>query len=165
MTVRHHDGKSPPDAPPPRRGTGANGLSVRQELLPLDSTAPFAIPGCTVCGSATLRTGPGGRPMHSVCEPSDVGLTDPATSRAAAERAHTGPGSPLAQSILEQLRRADDGLTDDELSTLLPSHPVGSVAKRRLDLTRAGLAEDTGRTRPTRWNRDAIVWAASRTDQ
>ncbi len=145
--AHHHDGKSPPDAPPPRRGTGANGLSVRQELLPLDSTAPFAIPGCTVC------------------EPSDVGHTDPATSHTAAERAHTGPGSHLARSILEQLRRADDGLTDDQLAALLPHHPVGSVAKRRLDLTRAGLAEDTGRTRLTRWDRLAIVWTASRTDQ
>jgi hypothetical protein len=52
-------------------------------------------------------------------------------------------------------------MTDDELAQALPDQPVGSIAKRRLDLVRAGRVVDTGRTRVTRWDRNAAVWSVT----
>ncbi|MFZ6002631.1 MAG: hypothetical protein ACOYXM_01730 [Actinomycetota bacterium] len=115
-----------------------------------------------MCGRApALYVGRDGRNVHSACETHDAGLTDPPTSRQAAERSSTGPGSPLAQAILSELRARPGGATDDELQATFYESPPGSVSKRRCDLVRAGLVADSGRTRRTRWGRDAVIWTVA----
>lgn len=143
----------------PRHG-GEGALGLFDENQHPERTAP-PIPECTNGDGPTLRVGADGRPWHEHCEPRDVGLTDPQTSRSAARRARKGSGSPLTQAIYELLKEAGPhGLTDDELCQALPGQPAGSVSKRRLDLYRAGRIETSiaGHTRLTRWGREATVW-------
>ena len=83
---------------------------------------------------------------------------DPVTS-VEAGRVAVG-NSKLRHRILEELCRRDFGCTDNELSRIVGGHP-GSVAKRRHDLTVAGLVCDTGRVRPTEYGANAIVWAST----
>lgn len=163
----------PPDAdsPPRRRGGESNIETVHGSEGHSESTAqadlfgdvyPFgpAIPLCAACGRQTLRTGSTGAPLHSACEPRHTYATAPSTSWKAGERAARGPRSQLAQQVLAKLRMHPDGLTDDEIAELLLEAHRGSVSKRRHDLCVAGLVEDSGRTRPTRWGRQAVVWVA-----
>lgn len=53
-----------------------------------------------------------------------------------------------------------DGATDDEMQVCLDMNP-STQRPRRIDLWHAGLVFDTGRTRQTRSNRKATVWAAA----
>lgn len=126
-----------------------------------DQQNPPSIPLCIWCAKPALRRGADGRPAHSSCEPLDAGLTHPLTSLRAAKGARKGSGSLLAQAILAELHRRPSGATDDELRSVFPEAPPGSVSKRRCDLVRDGLARDSGRTRPTRFGRDAICWVAT----
>lgn len=153
---------SPPDAerrPPGRAAVQATQLRLESTT---DQPNPPAIPACMGCGRPALRVGADGRPWHSVCEPTDVGLTDPETSHKAARAARKGTRSPLARRIFAELVKAwPEGLTDDELAQRIPDAPVGSIAKRRLDLCRAGRVTTTTvvpMTRETRWGREATVW-------
>jgi hypothetical protein len=115
-----------------------------------------------VCGQPTLRSGVGGRPVHAACEPRDVGLTAPETSRRAARKAAKGIGSPLAKLNLAELaERGAEGATDSELQDVFHDQPPGSVSKRRCDCTRERLVIDSGRTRPSRYGRQSIVWVVA----
>lgn len=124
-------------------------------------TVPALLEGgrCRYCGGFTLRGAAAGGFGHDHCEPTDVGITDVATSVAAGKRAQTGSGSRLARQIFAELQmRGSEGATDSELSLVFEDSPMSSVAKRRCDLTREGLVVDSGRTRKSRYGRDAIVW-------
>lgn len=83
-----------------------------------------------------------------------VRTTDPHTSRAAARKAIGN--SALRQRIYDTFTYG--GYTDDELAAMMIGTHPGSIAKRRHDLTRAGLLTDSGTTRPTRTGTQAIVW-------
>lgn len=83
--------------------------------------------------------------------------SDPATSHAVAGLDRTT----LKARVRDLLERYPQGLTDFELASHLFADPIvaarrkGSVSKRRHDIG----AVDTGRTRPSPDNNDAIVWA------
>lgn len=151
-------------APDAERGPAPAPVQTLQLRLEdtTDTPNPPTIPRCWVCGQPTLRAGIDGRPAHAACEPRDAGLTHPETSQQAARSARKGTQSPLARRIFDELVRAwPEGLTDDELALRLPDAPVGSIAKRRLDLVRAGRVTTTvavPMTRETRWGREATVW-------
>lgn len=156
---------SPTNEEGPRQGALSNTLNLGAEHTPAPyrgadhQAALDAVPRCWVCGRApVLYVGADGRNVHRACEPADVGLTDPPTSHKAARRARRGIRSPLAQAILAELRSRPEGSTDAELQQMFYESPAGSVSKRRCDLAREGLVVDSGRTRPTRWGREAIVW-------
>jgi len=154
--------RPPPDAQEaPARASSAT-LFDSLQGTPGGETSS-AIPRCWVCMHLTLRTGHDGRPVHAACEPRDAGITDPETSQSAAKAAQKGARSPLARKVYDLLADAwPDGLTDDELSQALPDQPIGSIAKRRLDLCRAGRVGRfvTEAKRATRWGREAYVWRA-----
>lgn len=88
-----------------------------------------------------------------------VRTTDPDTSAVAAGQMALWP---LMDRVLDTLRAAPQGLTDDEIAARLPDAHPGSVSKRRCDLTDRGLVRQTDRRRPTRYGRPAIVWEAVR---
>lgn len=118
---------------------------------------------CAGCGRApVLRRDADGRPMHLACEPKHSGVTDRPTSWNAGRAARRGTSSPVGMAVLELLRTAPNGMTDDELAVALAPEDRGVIAKRRGDLVRLGYVVDTGRTRLTRRNRDAVVWAVKR---
>lgn len=145
----------------PRRAPSHSTLDLFGEDT-TDQPEPGAIPMCTAGDGPTLRLGADGRPWHSICEPRDVGLTDPPTSLEAATKARKGSNSLLAQAILAELRsRGTEGATDDELADVFPEAHPGSRVKRRTDLSRTGQVRDSGRRRPSRWGRDQIVWVAT----
>jgi hypothetical protein len=77
-----------------------------------------------------------------------------ATSRAAADEiaaaAHT-----LRARVFALLKRG--ALTDEEMQFMLEMNP-STQRPRRIELTQAGLVRDSGTTRPTLSNRDAVVW-------
>lgn len=82
---------------------------------------------------------------------------DPRTSKAAPPSAPVI--SALQQAVMDAIRAAgDDGLTDDELCLSMPHVCEGTAKKRRCEVERAGAVRDSGRTRPTRTGRQAIVW-------
>lgn len=85
-------------------------------------------------------------------------LTDPATSQVS--RPSSSARSRLADKVLERHRKFRTlGLTDDELVRLLKDEKPGSVIKRRGELVRDGLLEDSGLRRAVRrTGRAAIVW-------
>lgn len=151
---------SPPDAQePPARGSSATLFDSLQSTP--GGKPPEVVPLCWMCSTITLRRGADGRPVHAHCEPKDARLTDPETSRNAASRATRGPGSPLARAILAELvERGPGGATDSELQEVFADQAPGSCSKRRCDLSRAGLVVDSGRTRPSRFGRESIVWVA-----
>lgn len=156
---------SPRDArEAPGKGPLLNTLDFGSDytLAPGHRDALDHLPRCWVCGKApALYEGRDGRNVHKICEPADVGMDDPATSHRADKSARKGSRSLLGRAILEELQRRADGATDDELRTVFEEAPPGSVSKRRGDLCRDGLARDSGRTRRTRFGKDAIVWVAT----
>ena len=85
--------------------------------------------------------------------------TDPDTSLNAARQAIGN--SKLRYLIYDLHQHHTAGLTDNELQALIPTAHPGSVAKRRGDLTTAGLIADTGTTRLTSYGVEAIVWATT----
>jgi hypothetical protein len=82
-----------------------------------------------------------------------------ATSRDAAERIAPRAGT-LRQAVLGALLAAPAGMTDEELQDAL-SMPPSTQRPRRIELTRAGLVRDSGRTRATKSGRRAVVWVAA----
>lgn len=93
--------------------------------------------------------------------PLPVRECDPVTSVIAATRARaTSHRSRLRRDIHRLHQMNPDGLTDDEVSVLLPDDLMSSVGKRRGDLVRDHVLEDSGITRPTRRGaaHQAIVW-------
>lgn len=87
-----------------------------------------------------------------------VRTTDPATSALAAEHAP----NPRLRDMVWDVLSASRGLTDDELADRLHPADPRSVGKRRGELAAEGLVRDSGRTRPTKRGRSAIVWEAVR---
>ena len=53
----------------------------------------------------------------------------------------------------------DPGATDEDIARYIHMNP-STVRPRRLELVEAGLVRDSGRTRKTRSDREAIVWVA-----
>lgn len=140
---------------------GSGGRSIATSLpLSYDSDE---YPRCAACGrtSATVVDGR----CYSCRHRDDARPDDLPTARAAARAADRGPRSKVAQAVLEVLRTYGP-MTDDEIWSVLRETfdadlLLGSAAKRRGDLVRAGLVRDSGRTRPTRRGRDAVVWEVS----
>lgn len=82
------------------------------------------------------------------------------TSRAAAEAIADGAPT-LRRRVFGALEAAaPDGMTDEEMQVALRMS-ANTQRPRRVELERAGLVEDSGRTRPTRAGRLAVVWVAS----
>lgn len=101
-----------------------------------------------------------GRNLDS-CPFCNTRSSDPGTSFDAAAKALLN--SPLRHAIYATHLAHPYGMTDDELETQLtnrsghrPHH--GSLTKRRGDLVKLGLLEDTGDRRLTRTGCKAIVW-------
>jgi hypothetical protein len=91
----------------------------------------------------------GGKPPHQ--KHSD-------TSREAAEKAMETAKS-LRAKIWRWFRVQPDGATDEELIDAFggPGN-ANAVRPRRCELVRLGIIVDSGRTRPNRSSRDAVVW-------
>lgn len=87
-------------------------------------------------------------------------VADSDTSRAAAEQA--APRAAVGRSrVLELLRAAlPDGLTDEQIARTLRMNP-STERPRRIELVRAQLVVDSGRTRHTRAKVRAVVWVAT----
>lgn len=83
------------------------------------------------------------------------------TSRAAAEQARER--APVGRSrVLELLRNTlPDGLTDEQIARKLRMNP-STERPRRIELVRAQLVVDSGRTRFTRAKVRAVVWVATK---
>jgi hypothetical protein len=100
---------------------------------------------------------------RTVREPLAVGTFDPDTSEAAARRSRTvGKRSRLRADILRLHQLHPAGLTDDALAETLVGDDRGTIARRRLDLVREGLLEDSGDRRVTRRGSQAVVWKLAR---
>jgi hypothetical protein len=80
------------------------------------------------------------------------------TSRAAAT-AIVPIAAKQRQAVLDALRASWDGLTDEQIGEAVG---IGgsSSRPRRIELVKAGLVIDSGRTRPTRAGRQAVIWEA-----
>lgn len=79
------------------------------------------------------------------------------TSKAAAEAIEPAVGT-LQARVLAYIRQCGlCGATDDELQRFLEMDP-STERPRRIELQRKGLIRDSGKTRPTRSGRQAIVW-------
>jgi hypothetical protein len=78
------------------------------------------------------------------------------TSHAAALSIEPNAGS-LRAAVLEAIRGATDGLTDEEMQAMMEMNP-STQRPRRVELVRGGFVEDSGRQRPTRSGRGAVVW-------
>ena len=124
---------------------------------------PARIVQCARCGGRIFSPDQQVGDRHRWCVDRDAGVYSPPTSHRAAKRTSTGTSSRVAQLVLATLERAGhSGLTDDEVAERLPAEHRGSLAKRRLDLVRAGLVRDSGRTRPTSRGVAAVVWEVVR---
>ncbi len=88
-----------------------------------------------------------------------VGSSD--TSRAAAEAA--SPRAAVGRSRVLELLRATlpDGLTDEQIARRLKMNP-STARPRRIELVRAQLVKDSGRTRHTRAKVRAVIWVATK---
>jgi hypothetical protein len=83
----------------------------------------------------------------------------PETSVAAAKSMDRGCTGPQHFRLLAELDSTyPDGLTDEQ-QQLWSEVAASSQRPRRSELVAAGLVADTGRTRPTRSGRAAVVWA------
>lgn len=81
------------------------------------------------------------------------------TSVAAAEQAEPNAGTQRAR-LLQYLRGiAPHGMTDEQLQDDLAMNP-STQRPRRVELVRAGLVKDSGKTRATTSGRKAVVWVA-----
>lgn len=86
-----------------------------------------------------------------------------ATSRAAAEQIEPTAGT-LRAAVRDWLRARPDGATDEEMQDGLAMSP-STQRPRRIELVAAGWVRDSGRTRPTRSGRKAVVWEFVGRDQ
>lgn len=79
------------------------------------------------------------------------------TSRAAAEAIEPAAET-LRRRVLDFLRGvADLGATDEDMQLIMKMNP-STQRPRRIELVEMGLVLDSGRTRPTRSGRKAVVW-------
>ncbi len=84
---------------------------------------------------------------------------DSDTSRQAAEQIEPSTGR-LQGLVLDEIRDSGGhGRTDDELEVVLSLRHQTASARRR-ELVLKGLVRDSGRRRPTRSGRQAVVWLA-----
>lgn len=66
----------------------------------------------------------------------------------------------LRRAVLAFLQqRGDEGASDEEIQEALAMNP-STQRPRRIELVTMGLVRDSGRTRPTRSGRAAVVWVA-----
>jgi hypothetical protein len=65
----------------------------------------------------------------------------------------------LRGKCLDHLRHAPDGATDEEQQEDLRMNP-STQRPRRIELLKAGWIRDSGKRRPTRSGRQAVVWIA-----
>lgn len=82
--------------------------------------------------------------------------TDPDTSHAAARYPR---GDSQRWRILNAHYRWPEGMTDEELSKLMPDMRLNSLTTRRSELAVAGWLYDTGHRRQASGGVDQIVWA------
>lgn len=82
------------------------------------------------------------------------------TSIAAADKARHHVAIDRQQVLQYIIRAANHGATDDEIQEGLKMNP-STERPRRIELWHAKLVVDSGRTRPTRSGRQAIVWVAN----
>ncbi len=82
------------------------------------------------------------------------------TSVAAAEDIASAAQTLRRMVLLYLKSRHPDGATDEEAQELLMMSP-NTQRPRRVELVRAGLVRDSGRTRKTRSGRKAVVWEAT----
>ncbi len=83
-----------------------------------------------------------------------------ATSKAAAEELTTS--KTLRGQVYRMLvTRGNNGATDEEMQQWCHMNP-SSQRPRRIELVSMQLAQDSGRTRPTRAGRSAVVWVAQK---
>lgn len=80
------------------------------------------------------------------------------TSRAAAEGIKPAAGT-LRAKVLDCIKNSASGLSDENVQDLLQM-PASTQRPRRIELVRAGLVVDSGKTRLTRSGRSAVVWCA-----
>lgn len=81
------------------------------------------------------------------------------TSVAAAELIEPHANT-LQAEVLEYLRiMGGDGATDEQMQEMLMLNP-STQRPRRIELVKAGLVIDSGRTRKTASGRQAMVWVA-----
>lgn len=67
----------------------------------------------------------------------------------------------LRKAVLDLLRKCGDvGATDEEIQDTLAMNP-STQRPRRIECVELGLVRDSGRTRPTRSGRQAVVWIAN----
>lgn len=83
------------------------------------------------------------------------------TSRDAAD-AIKGVSGRLRREVYEWLAgRGVDGGTDEEIQAAL-NMPSSTQRPRRVELVRAGRVVDSGRQRPTKSGRKAVVWTVAK---
>ena len=95
----------------------------------------------------------GAYPSRSTEPPS---IRHSVTSVAAAE-AIKPSAAKLRIQVLEAIKRAPDGLTDEEAQRLT-GIPGSTQRPRRIELEAAGLIRNSGRTRSTMSGRAAVIW-------
>lgn len=101
-----------------------------------------------------------GQQLSLVPPPPAYRRTDPATSRQAAKYVEPAAQTQQARVLDAHRRMWRNGMTDAELAAYLAMHP-GSAAKRRGELTAAGMIVDSGLRRPTPSGCAATVWRAA----
>lgn len=82
-----------------------------------------------------------------------------ATSKAAADRALPKAGTKRAM-VLECIKRHPIGLTDEQIQWQLDM-PANTQRPRRVELVKAGLVKDSGKTRLTEGGDLAVVWVVA----
>lgn len=75
----------------------------------------------------------------------------------AAARFYAPKAAGARARVFNALVATDDGMTDEELQDALRMNP-STQRPRRIELQRAGLIADSGRTRPTKSGAQAVVW-------
>lgn len=94
-----------------------------------------------------------------ISEPLPPYVQGSATSRESAESMEPRSAT-LRRKVLDYLRRCADGATDEEMQRWC-NMPANTQRPRRVELVRAGLVVDSGRTRQTGSGRKAVVWVAT----
>lgn len=82
------------------------------------------------------------------------------TSQAAARQIRPDASRLRGRVLGLLLERGEQGATDEELQLALSMNP-STERPRRIELVEAGAVRDSGRTRPTRSGRKAVVWQAA----
>ena len=96
--------------------------------------------------------------LHKLELPVPHQAHSPTSAAAATAIEHKLPA--LQQAVLTEIRaRKLQGATDEELQIQLGMNP-STERPRRIELLRAGLIDDSGRTRKTTSGRSAVVWVA-----